>query len=99
MITIRSLLDRIRWDSEFGRGGFTLGYHDRIQRGIISVPLARIHIEPGNRFSFSAIEQDGSVHDVPFHRVREVYRDGVLIWQRPPVKPPNPVRRSTRAGM
>jgi uncharacterized protein (UPF0248 family) len=25
------------------------------------------------------------VHEVPFHRVREVYRDGVLIWQRPPV--------------
>jgi uncharacterized protein (UPF0248 family) len=20
---------------------------------------------------------------IPYHRVREVYRDGVLIWQRP----------------
>jgi uncharacterized protein (UPF0248 family) len=42
-----------------------------------------MHLEPGNRFSFTAVEADGSVHDVPFHRVREVYRNGELIWQRP----------------
>ena len=84
MITIRSLVDRIRWDPEFGRAAFTIGYYDRIERKIVSVPLARIHFEPGNRFSFSAVEPDGSVHEVPFHRVREVYRDGVLIWQRRP---------------
>jgi len=83
MIPIRSLLDRIRWDAEFGRGAFTLGYYDRVERSIVKVPLARVHLEPGNHFSFTAIEADGSVHEVPFHRVREVYRDGALIWQRP----------------
>jgi uncharacterized protein (UPF0248 family) len=85
MIPIRSLLDRIRWDPEFGRAPFRIGYYDRIERRIVTVPLARIHFEPGNHFSFTAVEEDGSVHEVPFHRVREVYRDGVLIWQRPPV--------------
>ena len=82
MIPIRSLLDRIRWDADFGRGAFTIGYYDRVERRIIQVPLARIHLDPGNHFSFSAVEEDGSVHEVPFHRVREVYRDGTLIWQR-----------------
>jgi len=88
MIPIRSLLDRIRWDSEFGRAAFTIGYYDRVERKIVTVPLARIHLEPGNHFSFTAVEEDGSVHEVPFHRVREVYRDGVLIWQRPPAISP-----------
>jgi uncharacterized protein (UPF0248 family) len=84
MIPIRSLLDRIRWDPEFGRAAFTIGYYDRVERRIVTVPLAHIHLVPGNHFSFTAVEEDGSVHEVPFHRVREVYRDGVLIWQRPP---------------
>ena len=88
MISIRSLLDRIRWDDEFGRAAFTIGYYDRIERRIVAVPLARIHLEPGNHFSFTAIEEDASVHEVPFHRVREVYRNGELIWQRPPTARP-----------
>jgi uncharacterized protein (UPF0248 family) len=82
MIPIRSLLDRIRWDPDFGLGSFTIGYYDRIERKIVKVPFARVHLEPGNRFSFTAVELDGSVHEVPFHRVREVYRDGTLIWHR-----------------
>jgi hypothetical protein len=45
-------------------------------------------VDPGSHFSFTAVEQDGSVHEVPFHRVREVHRDGVLIWQRPAAPSP-----------
>jgi len=82
MMTIESLLQRVRWDPCFGRGRFTIGYFDRIEHRIITVPLEQIHLEPGNHFSFTAIEPDGSLHDVPFHRVREVHRDGALIWQR-----------------
>lgn len=33
--------------------------------------------------SFEAIDADGSAHSVRYHRVREVYRDVELIWQRP----------------
>lgn len=83
MIPIRSLLARIRWDPEFGRGEFTIGYYDRITREIVRVPLARIEFDPADHFRFTAIEADGSAHDVPLHRVREVWRDGELIWQRP----------------
>lgn len=83
MVTIESLLHRIRWDPQFGRGEFTVGYYDRLEHDIVKVPFTRIHLAPGNHFSFTAIEADGSAHDVPFHRVREVYRDGELIWQRP----------------
>jgi uncharacterized protein (UPF0248 family) len=89
MIPIQQLLSRIRWDPEFGRGKFSIGYYDRIARQIIRVPLARLTFETDSHCSFEAIEADGSVHSVPYHRVREVYRDGELIWQRPapPVTP------------
>jgi uncharacterized protein (UPF0248 family) len=82
MMPIQSLLHRIRWDSAFGGAGFTVGYHDRSRHVIVTVPIERIHVEPGHRFSFTAIEADGSAHEVPFHRVRVVRRDGETIWQR-----------------
>lgn len=90
MIPIRSLLDRIRWDKEFGRGEFTVGYYDRIAHGIVTAPWGRIRFEPGNHFSFTATEADGSEHEVPLHRVREVRRNGELIWQRAVERRPSP---------
>ncbi len=82
MIPIRELLNRIRWDPAWAASRFSVGYYDRIARCVITVPLERIELEPGNRFFFHAIEADGSAHEVPFHRVREVRRDGELIWRR-----------------
>ena len=79
---ILALLQRIRWDADFGRAEFTLGYHDRVRRALVTVPFERIRIEPGKPFSFTAVEADGSLHEVPLHRVREVHRNGELIWRR-----------------
>jgi len=83
MIPIHQLLHRIRWDPEFGRAEFVIGYYDRVRRCVVRVPFGRMQFGPGDHFSFTAVEADGSVHDVPLHRIREVYRDGELIWQRP----------------
>jgi len=82
VIPIQELLNRIRWDPSYGAGRYTIGYYDRVLHRIVTVPLERIEVERGHHFSFSALEADGSVHEVPFHRVREVRRDGELIWQR-----------------
>lgn len=82
MTPIHALLARIHWDCDFGRGRFTIGYWDRIARSIVRVPPARIQFDPADRARLPAIEPDGSVHEVPLHRVREVWRDGRLIWQR-----------------
>jgi uncharacterized protein (UPF0248 family) len=82
VIPIHALLARIRWDPAFGRARFVIGYWDRLTGTEVNVPLERIHIEPGSHFSFEAIEADGTLHTVPFHRVRRVWRDGELIWSR-----------------
>lgn len=82
MIPIRQLLQRIRWDTEFGRAEFVIGYWDRVRHCIVKVPFGAVQLERNDHFSFTAVEADGSVHDVPLHRIREVYRNGELIWQR-----------------
>ena len=83
MISIQELLSRIRWDREFGRGEFVIGYYDRIDKRIVKVALAQVAFTADSHASFEAVEANGSVHSVPYHRVREVYRDGELIWRRP----------------
>ncbi len=80
MIPFHELLSRIRWDAEFGKARFQIGYFDRKKQGLIHLPLEQIRSEGG--FSFQAIADDGTVHSVPYHRVREVWRDGELIWSR-----------------
>ena len=84
MIPIHELLARIRWDPEFGKGNFELAYEDKVEHQLRRVPLEQIYVEPGQHFAFEAEEDDGSIHTVPFHRVREVWRNDTLIWERHP---------------
>jgi uncharacterized protein (UPF0248 family) len=88
MIPIRDLLSRIRWDPDCRDSKFEIGYWDRVARRIVRVPLDRVQFADGTRLAFDAIEEDGTVHTVPLHRVRAVWRDGAVIWQRP--LPPAP---------
>lgn len=83
MIPIHELLHRIQWDPEYGRGEFLLGYFDRLEERIVQVPLRDVQLDPQDHFGFQALDEDGVAHSVPFHRVRAVWRDGELIWQRP----------------
>jgi uncharacterized protein (UPF0248 family) len=78
---LHELLHRIRWDAEFGRGTFALGYDDRVLGRERVVPFASARLDPGG-FSFSVDDEDGPPAHVPLHRVRTVYKDGVVIWQR-----------------
>jgi uncharacterized protein (UPF0248 family) len=82
MIPIQDLLHRIRWDAEFAKGDFEVGYYDRVEDRVVRVPFQRVHFDKGEHFAFEAVQDDGTVHTVPLHRVREVWRDGDLIWHR-----------------
>lgn len=83
MMPIWDLLSRIRWDAEFGNAEFEIGYWDRVGRRLVRVPFRRLRFDERAHFVFEATEDDGSVHTVPMHRVRAVWRNGELIWQRP----------------
>jgi uncharacterized protein (UPF0248 family) len=83
MIPTQDLLHRIQWDRTFGAAEFEIAYRDRVRGTLVKVPFSRIRFRSGEHFAFEALEADGSVHSVPLHRVREVWRNGELIWQRP----------------
>lgn len=82
MIPIHELLSRIRWDPEFAKGDFELGYYDRTENRIMTVPLTEITFPTESPSTFQLVDPEDQVHRVPFHRVREVYKDGQRIWHR-----------------
>lgn len=82
MIPLHELLNRIQWDAEFGRGEFTVGYYDRVRRKLVYVPLREVRRKTASDFWLEMTDELGVVRNVPYHRVKEVWKDGVLIWQR-----------------
>ena len=98
MTPIRELLNRIRWDADFARGEFELGYFDRVERRVIVVPFRDINFPTDAPEVFQLVDREGQVHRIPLHRVREMRKDGQRIWHRfpsrenrttPPAKPRN----------
>lgn len=87
MLPIHRLLSRIRWDRRFGAADFAIGYYDRVARRLLVVPLREVDFPPADRRGFTLTDAEGCLHRIPLHRVRAVWRDGRLIWQRPPRTP------------
>ena len=82
MLPLHQLLKRIRWDPEFGRGRFRIAYADHLAGGLVAIELSEFHVDPDNPFMFDVIDETGEKHSIPFHRVKQVFKDDVLIWQR-----------------
>jgi len=81
-VGVQDLLHRIQWDLEFGKAEFEIGYVDRVAGGTVRVRFRDVRLEHGQLVALNAFEEDGSPATIPLHRVREVWRDGRLIWQR-----------------
>lgn len=82
MTPIHELLARIRWDPEFGQGDIELGYLDKLEHTIVRVPLQAVGFDPDDHFGVQILDAEGCSHSVPYHRIRAVWQDGRLIWQR-----------------
>lgn len=82
MQPVQDLLNRIRWDHVYADADFEIGYYDRIKDRIIVVPFATLSFPADDHFAFELFDNAGEVHRVPYHRVREIHRNGSCIWSR-----------------
>ncbi|MGD8639009.1 MAG: DUF504 domain-containing protein [Gammaproteobacteria bacterium] len=83
MDTAQEILNRIRWDAGFAAGAsFEIGYYDRVQHTILKVKFKDIRFPEDNHFSFEITDDYEDIHTIPYHRVKEIYRNGRLIWHR-----------------
>ena len=82
MIPIHELLNRIRWDEAYGNADFVIGYYDRVEDKVITVSLKELFFVKEDHFDFELIDEDGITHTIPLHRIRQVFRNGELVWER-----------------
>ena len=82
MKPIHEILDRIRWDKEYARADFKVGYYDRVEGKIVIVPLSELYFDDRDHFDFQIIDMDGASHTIPLHRIRQLFKNGELIWNR-----------------
>jgi uncharacterized protein (UPF0248 family) len=84
VVPIQDVLHRIQWDPAWRASRFDIGYLDRVAGTILRVPFGQLRLEAGGRASLTVLDAEGAVVTVPLHRVRQVWRDGALIWERRP---------------
>ena len=78
MIPITELLNKIRWDNNLKEQDFTIGYKHNDK--IIKIPYNEV--EMTDKFSFTCIQHNKRT-DIPFHRIRIVWQNDKIFWQRP----------------
>ena len=84
MIPIQDVLHRIQWDPACRGSRFEIGYIDRVAGTIVRVPFGELHLDGGAPASLTVRDPDGSVLRIPLHRVRQVWRDSEIVWERRP---------------
>lgn len=82
MIPIHELLNRIRWDEDYGNADFIVGYYDRVENRIVKVRLKELFFNKDDHFDFELVDDMGETHTIPLHRIKEVYRNNDLVWRR-----------------
>ena len=82
MKPVQDILNRIRWDKNLAEDDFKIGYYDRAEQQIIVVSFKEIIFPFNDHFSFEVIDHEGTLHSVPYHRVKAIYQNGQLIWHR-----------------
>lgn len=79
MISIKDLLNKIKWDRNEQPEDYSIYYLDRISEKLIKVDFNQIKRVEGN---FMILEKEGEEVNVPLHRIREVMKKGRVVWKR-----------------
>ena len=75
---VGDILNEIRWDKKLKPEEYMIVYFDRIAEKTIEVPFLAM----GREGNFFTIEVNGRKMSVPLHRIRQIKRNGKIVWER-----------------
>ncbi|MBS3095082.1 DUF504 domain-containing protein [Candidatus Woesearchaeota archaeon] len=78
MISIREMLNRIRFDNNLNKEEYMFFYEDRILKSKKSFKFRDIK----DFNAFLTIKAGNKAFELPLHRIRKVTRNNKLIWER-----------------
>ena len=82
MMPINEILSKIKWDENFSKSNFEIGYWDRVSNEIIKIQYCDMGLTDKDNFAFKIIDKKGKMRTIPFHRIKRVWKDQELIWSR-----------------
>ena len=78
MQTIKSLINKIKWDKRENPEDYVLFYYDRILDRLVELPYGKILKLEGN---FMIIDNEEE-SNIPLHRVKKLMKKGKVVWER-----------------
>ena len=79
MITAFELLNKVKWDKSENHKEYILAYQDRFKPTNIEIPLSEVIAVEQLAFTIRVGNDDV---EVPMHRLRKIYKRGLLLWSR-----------------
>jgi len=78
MISIKNILNKIKWDKNENPLDYSIGYWDNIDKKIIFIRFDEIKKIEGNFLLLDGVKETY----IPMHRIREVSKKKKIIWKR-----------------
>ncbi len=78
-MTIKDLINKIKWNKNLNPDDYTLIYIDRIDKNKKKMNFTDIEKIEG---SFLMLTKEDKEVNIPLHRIREVRKQGKLVWKR-----------------
>lgn len=79
MISIKDLLNKIKWDKKEDPSGYTIVYKDRIENKYKEIDYDEIKKIEG---TFMVLDREGEEVHIPLHRVKQVRKNEMVVWDR-----------------
>lgn len=79
MISIRDLLNKIKWDPQETPEDYVFYYYDRVEKKLKELRFEDIKEVSEN---FMLMEKEGIEAEIPLHRIKKVMRKGIVVWER-----------------
>ena len=78
MISIKELINKIKYDEREKPEEYVLYYYDRVEDKLKEIKYMEIKKLDGN---FMVLERAGEEVEIPLHRVKEVRKKGEVVWK------------------
>ena len=78
MISIKNLLNKIKWSKEENPEDYKIGYWDNKDKKLIFIKFNEIKKLEGN---FLLLDREEETY-IPMHRIREVKKKDIIVWKR-----------------
>ncbi|HID71237.1 MAG TPA: DUF504 domain-containing protein [Thermoplasmata archaeon] len=79
---IHLLLNEIKWNKNLKMEDYEIGYYDRVKKKIIRIRLTDVKFDRGDHFTFALKSREGKEVRIPYHRIKRVWKNGEIIWER-----------------